>query len=131
MIEERPENEGQPGSAGVPDPDETVDREEDLAAAEAAAIGGRAGDEEQDPAWRPVEEAGGGEAEGFEQAEADLEEHAQHGDDFHYPIGDAFTAEEESDRASASYGDADRREPPEADLREDDVEDTREPDRPA
>jgi hypothetical protein len=123
MSEERPENEGRPGGAGVPDSDETVDREEDLAAAEAAAIGGRAGDEDQDPARRAVEEAGGGEAEGFEQAEADLEEHAQHGDDFRHPIGDAFTAEQESDRASAVYGDPDRRDPPKPDLRENDVED--------
>ena len=29
---------------------------------------------------RPVEEAGGGEAEGFEQAEEELIEHASHGD---------------------------------------------------
>lgn len=54
--------------------------EADAAAAEAARIGGVAGDEQLDPAQRPVVEAGGGEAEGFEQAESDLIEHASHGD---------------------------------------------------
>jgi hypothetical protein len=54
--------------------------EADLAASEAALIGGRAGDEEVDPAQRPVLEAGGGEAEGFEEAEAALIDHASHGD---------------------------------------------------
>jgi hypothetical protein len=50
------------------------------AAAEAARIGGRAGDEQLDPARRPVIEGGGGEAEGFEEAESALIEHASHGD---------------------------------------------------
>jgi hypothetical protein len=63
----------------------------ELAAREAAAIGGdRPGDSEQavgtghegenDPALRPVLEAGGGESEGFEQSEELLIEHASHGD---------------------------------------------------
>jgi len=55
-------------------------QETDAAAAEAARIGGTAGDEDLDPALRPVIEAGGGEAEGFEQAEEALVEHASHGD---------------------------------------------------
>jgi hypothetical protein len=62
-------------------------REAEQAAAEAARIGGRpgdvgdmSGDGEIDPAERPVVEAGGGEAEGFEQAESALIEHASHGD---------------------------------------------------
>jgi hypothetical protein len=59
------------------------------AAAEAAGIGGKAsdldpaaeaGEEGLDPARRPLVEAGGGEAEGFEQAEDVLIEHASHGD---------------------------------------------------
>jgi len=54
--------------------------EVDAAAAEAAAIGGVAGDEDVDPAERPVVEGGEGEAEGFELAEDDLVEHATHGD---------------------------------------------------
>jgi hypothetical protein len=51
-----------------------------LAAAEAAAIGGHAGDEQLDPAERPVKQAGGGEAEGFEDTEAALIENTSHGD---------------------------------------------------
>lgn len=54
--------------------------EADEAAREAAAIGGVAGDEELDPAERAVIEAGGGESEGFEQAEQLLIEHASHTD---------------------------------------------------
>ncbi|MBB4663599.1 hypothetical protein [Conexibacter arvalis] len=54
--------------------------EVDAAAAEAGAIGGAAGDEQLDPAERPVAEAGEGEAEGFEQAEDELIENASHGD---------------------------------------------------
>jgi hypothetical protein len=53
------------------------------AAAEAAHIGGRSSgldDDGLDPAERPVVEAGGGEAEGFEQAESVLIDHASHGD---------------------------------------------------
>jgi hypothetical protein len=61
--------------------------EEQAAAAEAAAIGGRVSsdppmedDPEADPAQRPLIEAGQGESEGFELAEAELVEHATHGD---------------------------------------------------
>jgi hypothetical protein len=52
----------------------------DAAAAEAARIGGVAGDEQLDPAMRAVIEGGGGEAEGFEEAEDALIDHASHGD---------------------------------------------------
>jgi hypothetical protein len=58
--------------------DDLADEETAAAAEEAAAIGGVAGDEDLDPAERPVIEAGGGVAEGNEQAEADLIEHASH-----------------------------------------------------
>lgn len=62
------------------DPIDPREQEEaDAAAAEAARIGGRA-DPAIDPARRPVVEAGGGEAEGFEQARAALIEHASHAD---------------------------------------------------
>ncbi len=54
--------------------------ETDEAAREAAGIGGVAGDEGLDPAQRAVIEAGGGESEGFEQAEQALIEHASHTD---------------------------------------------------
>jgi hypothetical protein len=55
--------------------------ETDEAAREAAAIGGVAGDEDLDPVERAVVEAGGGESEGFEQAEQALIEHATHTDE--------------------------------------------------
>jgi hypothetical protein len=55
--------------------------ETDEAAREAAAIGGVAGDEDLDPVERAVIEAGGGESEGFEQAEKALIEHATHTDE--------------------------------------------------
>lgn len=82
--------------------DELVERETAAAAAEAAGIGGpRPDDDTGDPAMRPVYEAGGGEAEGFEQAEADLVENASHGGGGGNPIRDAFTPEVESDEATA------------------------------
>jgi hypothetical protein len=57
------------------------DTQAELAAREAASIGGDSGVEETpDQAMRPVQEAGGGEAEGFEQAEEMLVEHASHTD---------------------------------------------------
>ena len=56
---------------------------------------------------RPVEEAGGGESEGFEQAERDLVEQAENFDAHRSPRRDAFAAEEESDRSTADYGEPD------------------------
>jgi hypothetical protein len=91
-----------------PDDSDLVREEEAAAAAAAANIGGVAGDEDDfDPAMRPVYEAGGGVAEGFEQAEADLVENAQHGDGRGDPLSDAFTPEAESDLSGAAYGEAD------------------------
>jgi hypothetical protein len=61
--------------------DSRFEQEEiDAAAADAARIGGVAGDEALDPAERAVLEAGGGEDGGFEQAEQELIEHSSHGD---------------------------------------------------
>jgi len=60
---------------------------------------------------RPLEEAGEGEAEGFEQAEQELIEQAEHGENGRDPAQDAFPAEEESDRSTAEYGEADDVEP--------------------
>jgi hypothetical protein len=57
--------------------------QEEAAAAEAARIGGSPtseGLDSSDEAQRPLEEAGQGESEGFEQAERELIEHASHGD---------------------------------------------------
>src|SRR5437588_2306319 len=66
--------------------DELADQEADRAAAEAGTIGGPVSsdppsvDGQPDEAERPLAEAGQGEAEGFEQAEHELIEHASHGD---------------------------------------------------
>jgi hypothetical protein len=65
----------------TPDSSPEEQAEIDAAASEAAAIGGRAGDEDLDPAQRAVIEGGGGEAEGFEEAQELLIEHASHGDE--------------------------------------------------
>ena len=64
-------------------------------------------DEPYDPAMAPVIEAGGGVAEGFEQAEAQLVDHASHGDDEGTDriLDDAFSEEAEPDRGV--YGEAD------------------------
>lgn len=64
--------------------DDRAEEEARLAAAEAASIGGRPTNEleedlDHDPAMTPVLEAGGGESEGFEMAEEELREHAEHG----------------------------------------------------
>jgi hypothetical protein len=59
-----------------------------------------------DEAWRPVEEAGGGEAEGFEEAEAELVERAEnpHGPS---PLADAEDIDEEAAALDSVYGEAD------------------------
>jgi len=91
--------------------------QEDAAAEEAAHIGGgRDADLDyierdsrpagiSDEAWRPVEEAGGGESEGFEEAEAELIERAEnaHGPS---PIADAGRWDEEA-ALDSEYGEAD------------------------
>jgi hypothetical protein len=92
-----------------PDPRYEQD-EADAAAAEAARIGGVAGDEELDPAQRPVVEGGGGEAEGFEEAEDALIEHATHGDQqsAHAVIHDAGVPEEDGAPADDAEADHER-----------------------
>jgi hypothetical protein len=64
-------------------------------------------DERHREAMEPVEEAGGGEAEGFELAEDQLIENATHGEGRADPLGDAFTPEVESDEQTAVYGEPD------------------------
>jgi hypothetical protein len=70
----------------MPGPD-TAREQADKAAAEAAAIGGQVSFEEPladgdgpSEADRAVVEAGGGESEGFEEAERELVKHATHAD---------------------------------------------------
>jgi hypothetical protein len=88
--------------------------QEQEAGAEAAAIGGRASseppgvdDEDIDPAMAPLNEAGEGEAEGFELSERQLIEHASHGDEHaaHRINEDASYRNEE--RGDDVYGEAD------------------------
>jgi hypothetical protein len=87
--------------------DEFAEREADAAAAEVDRIAGRAPENEDPERW-PVEEAGGGEAEGFEQSEELLEENAEHGElGGHDPLRDTFPAEDEPEGGGAEYGEAD------------------------
>jgi hypothetical protein len=91
-------------------------REERRAAAEAGRIGGPAPETEGDEAARPLEEAGEGEAEGFEVAERELIEQASHGEQRWTPEEDAFTPEGEGDPAPpahADYGEPDEVDPTE------------------
>jgi hypothetical protein len=92
-------------------------RQEQEAASEAAHIGGEPGkvpgyDDDpsrpgisDDPARAPVEEAGGGDAEGFEQSEAMLVDRAEN------PRGPSPAADRElvseDDRAEREYGESD------------------------
>ena len=55
---------------------------------------------------RAVDEAGGGESEGFELAEEELIEHSSHGDQ-HSPSRIMRDAAAETDADEASYGEAD------------------------
>jgi hypothetical protein len=81
-----------------------VEEEEEEAALEAARIGGDAPRDATDPADQPLSESGEGEAEGFELAERELEDHASHGDQHRFPDRDVPAAEEEQ---GAEYGEAD------------------------
>jgi len=98
---------------GIPPEDDVVEAEEDAAAAEAARIGGRSGMEGMDEAKRASAEHGGGEAEGFEEAEELLQENASHGDPTADPLADAPAPEAEPD--PGVYGEADEIESTETD----------------
>jgi hypothetical protein len=90
----------------MPDPD--PEREQSRRAAEeAGAIGGRR-PASADEAKQPVAEGGGGQAEGFEEAERELIEHASHGDQHaaRHVIGDAI--EEAEGGAAGESGEPDR-----------------------
>jgi hypothetical protein len=83
------------------------DEETEAAAAEAAGIGGVAGDEDLPPEDRPLAEAGQGEAEGFEQAEADLIEHASHGDEHSGRMAIYHAGRTEEAGANTDYAEGD------------------------
>ena len=80
MDDERTDEQATDIPAVPPAKDDIAEREAEAAAREAASIGGPHPRSDADEAHRPLEEAGEGEAEGFELAERDLEEHATHGD---------------------------------------------------
>ena len=94
--------------------DELAEQEASAAAAEAAAIGGPVSSEpapdegEPDAAERPLAEAGQGEAEGFEQAEQELIEHASHGDQHAARRAIEEAPDESDDVLAAEGGEADR-----------------------
>jgi hypothetical protein len=91
--------------------DRLAEREAAAAAAEAGSIGGPNPDDDLDPAERPVAEGGGGEAEGFEQAEKDLVRQASHEDPSVLPSDATFGAEQEG--AQRVYGEPDEVDPTE------------------
>jgi hypothetical protein len=97
--------------------DPLAEEEEQAAAAEAAGIGGDPGDHRHNEAERPLAEAGQGYAEGFEEAEEDLIDRAQHGEQAHVST---ISEEVESDRSTATYGEADSVGPAEMSQREQD-----------
>lgn len=85
--------------------DERLVREEsERAAAEAGQIGGRR-EAGEDTALAPVTEAGGGVAEGFEQAEELLRRHAEHDDSSGDPLADR--GRPEAYRDDIVHGEAD------------------------
>ena len=91
--------------------DPKVQAEEEAAAEEAGAIGGKGPDYDADEATRPLAEAGEGVAEGFEQSEQALNEQGHHGDQRFNPERNELTPEAESDRATGADGEADDLEP--------------------
>ena len=89
--------------------EEFVEEEEAEAAKEAAGIGGNVPADTDDPAEAPLIEGGEGVAEGFELAEKDLEDIAEHGDEHRFP--DGLTQPEEPQDTEA-FGEADEAIPP-------------------
>jgi hypothetical protein len=94
--------------------DQLAAQEAERAAAEAGAIGGHVSSEPPptdgapDEAQRPLAEAGQGEAEGFEQAEAELVEHASHGDQHAARRAIEDAPQDTDDELAAEGGEADR-----------------------
>jgi len=89
----------------VPEDDDFVAEEEAEAAKEAASIGGNVPVDTDDPAQQPLIEGGEGESEGFELAEEELENIAEHGDQHQFPTG---TTPPEERQDSDEYGEADQ-----------------------
>jgi hypothetical protein len=104
----------------MPEDEELIREEEEAAAAEARRIGGRSGMEDMDEAERAAAEHGGGEAEGFEEAEELLEEQASHGDPAVNPLSDM--SEPEAEEEPGTFAEPDEVESTET---EEDTEGTR------
>jgi hypothetical protein len=96
-------------NAALPEDEDFVSEEEAEAAEEAAAIGGKVEPDTDDPAEAPLIEAGEGESEGFELAEKDLEDIAEHGDEHRFPDG---MSQPEEPQDTDEYGEADEAIPP-------------------
>jgi hypothetical protein len=86
-----------------------VEDEEAEAAREAAGIGGTVPADTDDPAQQPLIEGGEGESEGFELAEKDLEDIAEHGDEHRFPDG---LSQPEEPQDPDEYGEPDEAIPP-------------------
>ena len=86
-----------------------VEEEEAEAAEEAGAIGGVRDPDTDDPSQQPLIDGGEGEAEGFELAEKDLEDIAEHGDEHRFPDG---MSQPEEPPDPAEYGEPDEAIPP-------------------
>jgi hypothetical protein len=86
-----------------------VEDEEAEAAREAAGIGGTVPKDTDDPAEAPLLEGGEGESEGFELAEKDLEDIAEHGDEHRFPDG---LSQPEEPQDTDEYGEPDEAIPP-------------------
>ena len=86
-----------------------IEDEEAEAAREAAGIGGKVAPDTDDPAEAPLIEAGEGESEGFELAEKDLEDIAEHGDEHRFPDG---LSQPEEPQDPDEYGEPDEAIPP-------------------
>jgi hypothetical protein len=103
VIEVSPAGSTAAESATAASPD--AEAEAEAAGAEAARIGGDVSPLSDDPAREPLEEAGEGEAEGFEQSERALRDIAAHGDQHRFPDRHVRDAE---DRESVERGEADQ-----------------------
>jgi hypothetical protein len=86
-----------------------IEDEEAEAAREAAGIGGTVPKDTDDPAEAPLLEGGEGESEGFELAEKDLEDIAEHGDEHRFPDG---MSQPEEPQDPDEYGEPDEAIPP-------------------
>jgi hypothetical protein len=115
MTDRRPDSVSREDDASSPPFDPLVAEQESAAAAEAARIGGAVPPVSDNPAMEPLAEAGEGEQDGWELAEAELIENATHGDGQGDPELDAFTPEAEADRTTAAYGESDEILPTEID----------------